>query len=67
LRKKENKVLSGTLGPSTGAISRWIKLHIQKIYNLYSSLNAILVIRSSRRQKGQVTYTGVKRKGRSLL
>ena len=56
----ENRVLRGTFGPKRDEVTgEWIKLHNEKLNDLYSPPNSVRVIKSRRiRWAGLVTHMG---------
>jgi hypothetical protein len=62
LRVFENKVLRKIFGPKREADGLWRKLHNDELHSLYSSLNIVRVIKSSRMKwAGHVARMGEKR------
>jgi hypothetical protein len=57
LRVFENRVLRKIFGPKTEEDGSWRKLHNDELYNLYSSPNIVMVIKSRRmRWAGHVAH-----------
>jgi hypothetical protein len=69
LRVFENKVLRRIFGPKRDeAIEEWRLLHNKELYDLYSSLNIIGVIKSRRvKLAGHVARMGARRGAYSIL
>jgi hypothetical protein len=52
----ENRVLRKVFGPRRdGVAGEWRRLHNEELYDLYSSLNFIRVVKSRRRWAGHVS------------
>jgi hypothetical protein len=65
----ENRVRRGIFGmkrDTCALIGGWVKLHMETLFNLYSSSNVITVMKTKRiRWAGYATYTGRReRRGR---
>jgi hypothetical protein len=65
----ENRVLSRIFGPKRNEVTGdWIKLHNEKLHNLYSSPNIIRMFKSRRmRWAGHVTRMWEKRNACKIL
>jgi hypothetical protein len=65
LRLFENRVLRKIFGPKRGEVTgEWKKLHNEKFYALYSSLNIVLVIKIKNTEMGGACKANGREEGR---